>query len=460
VLEWAAFSARRASFERDTTRGQTVREPSMEHLPREGEPAGPWRPIVASTSSSHPGFDPMGDEPFVPVRAGIDEFRYELLTATPRVFVGRALAVACVAVFALMVLNGVSPLQPTIEDLLRWGADSGPLVALEGQSWRVLSYMFVHVGAVHLGMNMWCLLSFGPLIERLYGNVAFAWIYVLSGVGGGLASLVWNPTVVSAGASGAIFGIIGGLGAFLLAHRRAIPLEVLVPLRSTTSGFVLFNLFFGAMMPGIDNAAHVGGLVTGFVVGLALQRRWPPSRDPLGVIRQGALGAALALTLYAALGPISTAIRKDPAVARFAAAREAESAYNAFIDRGRAPMREFEAINDDLNDQLRGLQADQPATIPDRIRAIQALAARSDANVRALQALETAAPELALARDDLIAAQREMTNALAALARALAQNRRDDLTGPDGFTARRDRALGLTEAFSNRLNRFQATNRE
>jgi hypothetical protein len=53
-----------------------------------------------------------------------------------------------------------------------------------------------------------------------------------------------------------------------------------------------------------------------------------------------------------------------------------------------------------------------------------------------------------------------MTNALAALARALAQNRRDDLTGPDGFTARRDRALGLTEAFSNRLNRFQATNRE
>jgi rhomboid protease GluP len=433
-------------------------------VPHDREPTGPWRPIVASPSSSSSSSSPddfdSDDETTGPARAGLNEFRYELLAATPRVFVGRAFAIACGIVFALMVLSGVSPFNPTIEDLVKWGADSGPLVALEGQSWRVLSYMFVHVGAVHIGMNLWCLLSFGPLIERLYGNVAFAWIYVLAGVGGGLASLVWDPAVVSAGASGAIFGIIGGLGAFLLAHRRAIPLEVLIPLRSTTSGFVLFNLFFGAMMPGIDNAAHIGGLVTGFVVGLALQRRWPPSRDPLGVLRQGAVGAVLGLALFAALGPIETAIRRNPAVTRLAATQKAQQAYNAFIDTGRAPMREFDAILDGLNDELRGLQADQPEAVPDHLKTIQALAARSAANETALRAITTTDPELARGRDELISAQTEMSKALASLDRALAKNSRDDLTGPDGFTARRDRALSHAEAFANRLKRFKAEHDE
>jgi hypothetical protein len=178
------------------------------------------------------------------------------------------------------------------------------------------------------------------------------------------------------------------------------------------------------------------------------------------VLRQGALGAVLGLGLFAALGPIEAAIRRDPAVTRLAEVQKAERAYNAFIDSGRAPMREFDAILEALNDELRRLQADRPEAVADHLQSIQALAARSTANEKALRAIETTDPDLAQGRDELIGAQAEMSKAFASLDRALARNSRDDLTGPDGFTARRDKALTLAEAFANRLKRFQAEHSE
>ena len=140
---------------------------------------------------------------------------YEVLVrATPRFFVTPALIAANVAYFVVAVAYGVSPFEPERQQLLDLGAIYGPLV-FEGEWWRVASAVFVHIGFLHLFFNMWCLWSLGSAAERMFGNMTFLVIYLLSGIGGSLASLAWHPSVLSAGASGAIFGIAGALVSML-----------------------------------------------------------------------------------------------------------------------------------------------------------------------------------------------------------------------------------------------------
>jgi len=119
-----------------------------------------------------------------------------------------------VVVFVIMVALGVGLLQPTSEQLLIFGANFGPLTVNQ-QWWRLLSCTFVHIGIMHLLLNMWCLWNLGNLAERMFGNFAFVMLYLLSGLGGSIASLWWNPTIVSAGASSAVFGVAGSVIAFL-----------------------------------------------------------------------------------------------------------------------------------------------------------------------------------------------------------------------------------------------------
>ena len=140
------------------------------------------------------------------------------------------LVVACVAVFAAMVVRGVSPTEPSIEALLDWGGNFGPYVAVDHEYWRLFTSMFLHVGFLHLLFNMWCLLAAGPMVERFFGNLGFAVIYVISGIGGALASTAFHPLLVSAGASGAIFGIFGALFGFLAVQHQTVPAALLKPL--------------------------------------------------------------------------------------------------------------------------------------------------------------------------------------------------------------------------------------
>jgi rhomboid protease GluP len=211
--------------------------------------------------------------------------------STSATSVTRLIILANVAVFVVMVLAGVSLTGPTSRDLVNWGADFGPLT-LNGQWWRVVACMFLHIGIIHIAFNMYALYGIGELLERLLGKFGFAVLYLLSGVGGSLASLYWNPHVVSAGASGAIFGLYGGLIAFLLVHRHVIPAAALKPLASSAGGFVLFNMVFGAAVPGIDMSAHIGGLAAGVIVGLAL------TQSMIGATAQKRTRrAALALTV-------------------------------------------------------------------------------------------------------------------------------------------------------------------
>ena len=175
-----------------------------------------------------------------------------------------------VLVFVAMVATGSSLTNPTREQLLRWGANWGPL-SLGTQPWRILTSNYVHVGIIHLGFNMWCLWNLGQLAERILGRLNFALLYTICGLAGSLASLWWHPMVVGAGASGAIFGLAGAaIAVFYLGHLPIAKTAIRSTMRSLLT-FVGYNLVFG-LTPGIDNSAHIGGLVAGLAMGAALSK--------------------------------------------------------------------------------------------------------------------------------------------------------------------------------------------
>jgi membrane associated rhomboid family serine protease len=208
----------------------------------------------------------------------VARFHRTLVEFSPRALVTPTLIGCNIAVFVIMVASGVNPMQPTIEDLINWGADFGPKT-VNGQWWRLLTSTFIHIGLIHLLCNLWAFLVVGRLVERLVGSVGFLGLYLISGLFGSLASLYWQPLLVSAGASGAIFGVYGALVGILFLRRDTIPAEALKELRASGTAFVGYNLVYGLFMPNVDVAAHLGGLAAGFCCGLALSQ--PISREAL-----------------------------------------------------------------------------------------------------------------------------------------------------------------------------------
>jgi len=158
-----------------------------------------------------------------------------------------------------------------------FGANFGPLT-LSGQWWRLLTYMFLHGDIMHIAFNMWCLWDLGALCESLYGRWTFGAVYVLTGIAGGLASVGWNPYVNSVGASGAVFGLAGALIASFYLGEFSLPSVAIRGTLRSLAFFVGFNVLFGSVFPGIDNACHFGGLISGLILG-ALIARVAPERD-------------------------------------------------------------------------------------------------------------------------------------------------------------------------------------
>ncbi|HET9743886.1 MAG TPA: rhomboid family intramembrane serine protease [Terriglobales bacterium] len=189
---------------------------------------------------------------------------------------------ANVAVYLAMVASHVSPTSPTTAQLLRWGADSGEKVLLGHQWWRVVTGAFVHIGIVHIGMNMWALWVLGALSEAVLGPYLYLGIYFVCTIAASLTSLYWHPIAVGAGASGAIMGILGAMVSVLKLGRLPLPAPVL---RSTMRSLVqgaLLTLVIG-IYGSIDNAAHLGGLACGLIIGffLSLTRRADQQSQPL-----------------------------------------------------------------------------------------------------------------------------------------------------------------------------------
>jgi len=190
----------------------------------------------------------------------------------PKTFsVALVLVVMNCAVFLAMGFSGVSWTKPASEALVKWGACYGPLT-LQDQWWRLLSATFVHIGIVHLALNMWCLWELGKLAESLFDKWSFLLIYLMSGIGGEITSVGMRPTGISAGASGAIFGLTGALIAALWIGKLPVPREQMKETLRSVLLFAGYNLAYGAIKSNIDNAAHVGGLVAGFLIGAALSQ--------------------------------------------------------------------------------------------------------------------------------------------------------------------------------------------
>lgn len=226
-----------------------------------------------------------------------DTFINILFSRVPRADVTRALVVINLIVFGFLAVASMNPMQIPSDLLIRVGGNFAPLIQ-NGETWRLFTAMFLHGGLLHVGLNMFALHQAGQVVERLFGRGGFLAIYLVAGLLGNATSLWWKPGPVSVGASGAIFGVYGALLAYLLRQRGSVPVEVFREMRSGTLGFIGYSLFAGFSIPGIDNAAHVGGLAGGLVLGAAFAEPLIASR-PVNWLSPKVLGS---LVLVAALG--------------------------------------------------------------------------------------------------------------------------------------------------------------
>lgn len=226
---------------------------------------------------------------------------YDLLLArTPRIPVTLLLITANLVVFVLMLGAGAGLWHSNNEVQLAWGANFGPATQ-DGQWWRLGSALFLHFGLLHIALNMWALADGGRLAERMYGPLRFTLIYFASGLFGNLLSLVVQGNqAVSGGASGAIFGVYGALLVFLWRERKKLDRREFRWLFLGGLAFTCVSISLGLFVPGIDNSAHIGGLLAGALAGVLFGRRleensaWPwPPRAACAALLTGAVGLLL-----------------------------------------------------------------------------------------------------------------------------------------------------------------------
>jgi rhomboid protease GluP len=176
-------------------------------------------------------------------------------------------------IFLMMIFSGYNPFIPNMEFLVSWGANFRPVTS-DGEWWRLITCVFLHLNVVHLGFNMLALAYVGVYLEPILGRVRFVVAYLLTGFSASILSLWWNDFTVSIGASGAVFGMFGVFLALLFTDliepktRKQMLISIAV--------FVSVNVLSGFAKMGVDNAAHVGGLIGGAILGFSF---FPSLRD-------------------------------------------------------------------------------------------------------------------------------------------------------------------------------------
>lgn len=175
-----------------------------------------------------------------------------------------------ILMFIILELSGGST---NIETLIQNGAKYNPAI-MDGEWWRLVTSIFLHIGTLHLVMNMIALYYLGIIVERIYGSGRFLVIYFLSGIGGSLTSFAFNVNI-SAGASGALFGLFGALLFFGLIHKRLFQQT----LGKNIIFILIINLVIGIFIPQIDMGAHLGGLIGGFLASVITYL--PKKKHPL-----------------------------------------------------------------------------------------------------------------------------------------------------------------------------------
>lgn len=205
--------------------------------------------------------------------------------------------IANVFVFILTTQSGANQ-DPSV--LIRYGAKVNVLISQQHEWWRFVTPIFLHGGIAHILMNMYGLWVIGPYVERLYGSAKFVVFWVATGIAGVVASyLSVQPTLhnagpvgrfffkaedaVSVGASGALFGLIGVLFVFGIKFRHELPEGFKRAFGTGMLPTILLNIFIGYMIPVIDNAAHMGGLVSGALLALFVGYKRPGQRSGIAI---------------------------------------------------------------------------------------------------------------------------------------------------------------------------------
>jgi len=354
---------------------------------------------------------------------------------------------ACVLVWAANVASGTSWMQPRADELFRWGASSASAVQA-GQWWRLVSAMFLHGGVIHLALNMYALWEAGLMVTRLFGNRGFLVAYFGAGLAGNALSLYFSgQTGVSVGASGAVFGVAGALLAAVFQHGGKFPSGRSTQLMTSLGIFIAYSLIYGFSRQGIDNAAHIGGLLAGFAAGWLMVEKIDEKATPARLWGAAAATAALCVAATAAMVGFVPPAKRDVAVyfadmKRWAsleadmrktveAMREDALQQKAGKLDGAAMVQRLQAVHLPAmrrgQSELAGLRL-PPDEMAGRYAAAQArhagaLAALMEAEVRRV---ETPTPELAQEVERLAAALKQSNEAIAALnAEAKAAKRRD-----------------------------------
>jgi rhomboid protease GluP len=205
----------------------------------------------------------------LPVKSTVSEYAIDLkqgwgaLIPSNKYLVTPILIYINVFILLLMTLTGINPINPTAGDLRNWGGNFGPMV-IDGQYWRLFTYMFLHGGLAHIAGNTFALLYIGLYLEPLLGKARYLAAYLLTGIFAGLVSMLMHDHSVSVGASGAIFGMYGVFLSLLVA--RVITGAQRQTLLRSLLFFIVYNLLMG-LQGNTDNSAHVGGLVSGMMIG-------------------------------------------------------------------------------------------------------------------------------------------------------------------------------------------------
>jgi rhomboid protease GluP len=239
---------------------------------------------------------------FLEAEAQHRKYRENLRAIAPRVVVTPAIIAANVALFVVMLAMGAGLFTVNSLVHLEFGANYGPLT-WHGQPWRLLTSAFIHFGVIHLAFNMLALHNGGGFTEKLYGSARFAAIYLLAALAGSVASGWWDATRLSAGASGAIFGVYGALLAYFARHRRAIPMDLLKQVSMGAASLLVYSLAMGAVLGFVDNSAHIGGLLGGAVSGFLLARPFEPAARAVArpwSVAAVVAGVCLVLAIFAA----------------------------------------------------------------------------------------------------------------------------------------------------------------
>ena len=283
-----------------------------------------------------------------------------------------------IVIFLLMSLAGGSSNEPT---LMAFGVKSNAEIA-QGQWWRFVTPIFIHIGLLHLLFNSYALWIVGPQVEKLYGGARFVILYVLTGVAGVYGSYAYHPNTISAGASGAIFGLFGVLLVFGIRYHSAIPPFFKRAVGTGVLPVIVLNLIIGFTIPAIDNSAHIGGLLAGAALAAVVPFQRPGEETNPGFrLVQIGLFALIAVSFYEVGVHYDGPRLSTRNLARGVMQIGTGSSTSEFIDAINLAQKTFEASTHEIEvGRIAGLKSVRPeiSKAIDQLRSAPSLAARSD----------------------------------------------------------------------------------